>query len=48
MPVVLCDARELASVKQVLISLVEHVAASHARATELTASPSPAAVTATT
>ena len=47
-PVVLCDARALASVKQVLISLVEHVAASRARATGLTASPSPAAVTATT
>ena len=47
-PVVLCDARALASVKQVLISLVEHVAASRGRATEPTASPSPAAITATT
>ena len=30
-PVVLCDAREQGSVKQVLISLVEHVAVSHSR-----------------
>jgi signal recognition particle receptor subunit beta len=30
-PVVLCDARELASVKQVLISLVEHVASRRAK-----------------
>ncbi|HTU75516.1 MAG TPA: ATP/GTP-binding protein [Trebonia sp.] len=41
-PVVLCDARELASVKQVLISLVEHVAASRGRAGELAADPAPA------
>jgi len=47
-PVVLCDARELASVKQVLISLVEHVAASRSRAAELRAGPNPPAVTATT
>lgn len=31
-PVVLCDARERASVKQVLITLIEHVAAQRARA----------------
>jgi signal recognition particle receptor subunit beta len=46
-PVVLCDARELASVKQVLITLVEHVAASRARTAELAASSAPAATGAT-
>jgi uncharacterized protein len=34
-PVVLCDARELGSVKQVLITLVEHVAAYRGRAAAL-------------
>jgi uncharacterized protein len=47
-PVVLCDARELASVKQVLITLVEHVAASRARIAELAANSAPAATTAST
>jgi uncharacterized protein len=47
-PVVLCDARELSSVKQVLISLVEHVAASRGRAAELGAGPAPAGAAATT
>jgi signal recognition particle receptor subunit beta len=47
-PVVLCDARELTSVKQVLISLVEHVAASRARIAELAANAAPAATTAST
>jgi signal recognition particle receptor subunit beta len=37
-PVVLCDARELGSVKQVLIALVEHVAARRARAVASSAS----------
>jgi signal recognition particle receptor subunit beta len=40
-PVVLCDARELGSVKQVLISLIEHVVARRARAATL-ASTAPA------
>jgi signal recognition particle receptor subunit beta len=47
-PVVLCDARELASVKQVLISLVEHVAASRAVTAALAGNSAPAAATATT
>ena len=41
-PVVLCDARELGSVKQVLISLIEHVVARRARAAALSASTVPA------
>jgi uncharacterized protein len=44
-PVVLCDARELSSVKQVLISLVEHIAAGRARISEVAAGPAPAAAT---
>ena len=47
-PVVLCDARELSSVKQVLISLVEHVAASRGRAAERAASSTPTAAPSTT
>jgi signal recognition particle receptor subunit beta len=43
-PVVLCDARELGSVKQVLITLVEHVAARRAQA----AAQAPAAQAAVT
>ena len=39
-PVVLCDAREMGSVKQVLITLVEHVAASHAKWLAAAAVPS--------
>ena len=41
-PVVLCDARELGSVKQVLISLIEHVVARRARAATVPASTAPA------
>jgi uncharacterized protein len=44
-PVVLCDARELASVKQVLITLVEHVAAGRARLAEQAANSATAAAT---
>ncbi len=44
-PVVLCDARELGSVKQVLITLVEHVAAYRARAAALATTSAPAATT---
>jgi signal recognition particle receptor subunit beta len=40
-PVVLCDARERGSVKQVLITLIEHVAAQRARAAAI-ASPAAA------
>jgi len=36
-PVVLCDARERGSVKQVLITLIEHVSAQRARAAVVTA-----------
>ena len=38
-PVVLCDARERGSVKQVLITLIEHVAAQQARASAIVAAP---------
>jgi signal recognition particle receptor subunit beta len=41
-PVVLCDARELGSVKQTLISLIEHVVARRARAAASPASTTPA------
>jgi signal recognition particle receptor subunit beta len=44
-PVVLCDAREVASVKQVLIRLVEHVAARRAEGAGRAASPAPAVTT---
>jgi signal recognition particle receptor subunit beta len=42
-PVVLCDARERGSVKQVLITLIEHVAAQRARASAIVAAPVTAA-----
>jgi len=38
-PVVLCDARERGSVKQVLITLIEHVAAHRARTSAIVAAP---------
>jgi signal recognition particle receptor subunit beta len=41
-PVVLCDARELGSVKHVLITLVEHVAARRAQAAAAQAGVAPA------
>jgi signal recognition particle receptor subunit beta len=44
-PVVLCDARELGSVKHVLISLVEHVAARRAQAAAAPAGVAPATAT---
>jgi hypothetical protein len=47
-PVVMCDARSRGSVKQVLISLVEHIAAQHARSAALAASSAPAAPAAAT